>query len=302
MPHSRREGSRRTRLRPACALWQAQQCSYLQTDLVPDQRDTYIHGHHDSVLRSHRRRTVGNSAAYLIPRLLPGQQVLDVGCGPGTITTDLAQRVAPGSVTGIDNNPAPLAEARAAAQHQRAHNLTFEVADVYDLDYPGATFDVVHAHQVLQHLASPVAALQEMRRVCKPGGVVAARDADYAAMTWYPPQPGLDRWLDLYRRLARGNLAEPDAGRHLLSWARAAGSEQVTSSASVWCYATPEERAWWGDLWADRITSSAIAVQAVDRHLATREELEEMAIAWHRWAEQNDGWFTILHGEILCQG
>lgn len=269
---------------------------------MPDQRDTYIHGHHDSVLRSHRHRTVGNSAAYLIPRLLPGQQVLDVGCGPGTITTDLAQRVAPGSVTGIDNNPAPLTEARAAAQHQRAYNVTFEVADVYDLDYPDATFDVVHAHQVLQHLASPVAALHEMRRVCKPDGVVAARDADYAAMTWYPPRPGLDRWLGLYRRLARSNLAEPDAGRQLLSWARAAGFEQITSSASAWCYATPEERAWWGGLWADRITSSAIAAQAVNRHLATREELEEMATAWRQWAEQNDGWFAILHGEVLCCG
>ncbi|HKR52255.1 MAG TPA: methyltransferase domain-containing protein [Pseudonocardiaceae bacterium] len=138
-------------------------------------------GHHDSVLRSHRWRTVHNSAAYLIPHLRPGQRVLDVGCGPGTITIDLARLVAPGSVMGIDNEPAPLRPARADAQRQAANNVSFDVGNVYQLDYPDSTFDIVHAHQVLQHLAEPVAALAEMRRICRPGGYVAVRDADYAA-------------------------------------------------------------------------------------------------------------------------
>jgi SAM-dependent methyltransferase len=268
---------------------------------VSDQRNTYTHGHHDSVLRSHRWRTVGNSAAYLIPYLKPGQRVLDIGCGPGTITADLANRVAPGSVMGIDNDPAPLAEARANAQRHGAENVSLAVADVSDLDFPDGTFDVVHAHQVLQHLADPVAALREMRRVRKDGGVVAARDADYAAMTWYPPQAGLDRWLDLYRRVARSNRAEPDAGRRLLSWATAAGFREVTSSATAWCYATPGDRAWWGGLWADRVTSSALATQAVDQRFATREDLHDLADAWRQWSEHDDAWFAVLHGEILCQ-
>jgi ubiquinone/menaquinone biosynthesis C-methylase UbiE len=268
---------------------------------VPEQRNTYTHGHHDSVLRSHRWRTVGNSAAYLIPYLRPGQQLLDVGCGPGTITIDLAHRVAPGGVVGIDNHPAPLAEARAEAQRHGAGNVSFAVADVDHLDFSDDTFDVVHAHQVLQHLSEPVAALREMRRVCTPDGVVAARDADFAAMTWYPPRVGLDRWRELYQRVARSNRGEPDAGRCLLSWAQAAGFSKITSSAAVWCYATPEERAWWGDLWADRVTSSAFAAQAVDRHFATREDLENMAVAWRQWAVQDDGWFAVLHGEVLCR-
>ncbi|MGH3871605.1 MAG: methyltransferase domain-containing protein [Pseudonocardiaceae bacterium] len=269
---------------------------------MSEQRDAYTHGHHDSVLRSHRWRTVDNSAAYLVPHLRPGRRLLDVGCGPGTLTTDLAQRVAPGTVVGIDNDPAPLGEARAEAQRHGVRNVRFAVADVYHLDFPDATFDVVHAHQVLQHLAHPVEALREMRRVCTPGGVVAARDADYAAMTWYPPHPGLDRWLDLYQRVARSNRAEPDAGRHLLSWVRAAGFNEITSSASAWCFATPEQRAWWGGLWADRVTSSALATQAVDRNLATRDDLADTALAWHHWAAHNDAWFAVLHGEVLCQG
>ena len=272
-----------------------------QAGQVSHQQSSYIHGHHDSVLRSHRWRTVHNSAAYLIPHLRPDQRLLDVGCGPGTITIDFARMVAPGNVVGIDNEPAPLEPARADAQRQGVSNVCFTVGDVYQLNHPDGTFDVVHAHQILQHLTEPVAALREMRRVCKPDGYVAARDADFAAMAWYPQDDRLNRWLDLYRRIAYSNRTEPDAGRRLLSWAREAGFDDVTCSATAWCFATPEERAWWGGLWAERVISSALADQALDRQLASRQDLEDIADGWRRWTEQDDGWFTVLNGEVLCR-
>jgi ubiquinone/menaquinone biosynthesis C-methylase UbiE len=267
----------------------------------PDARpETYTHGHHESVLRSHRWRTVENSAAYLLPVLSPGTRVLDVGCGPGTITLDLAQRVAPGEVLGIDAAAEVLGTARTGADDAGVTNLRFEVADVYALPYDDAAFDLVHAHQVLQHLADPVAALREMRRVCAEAGTVGARDSDYEAMTWYPRVPVLDRWLDLYRVVARHNHGEPDAGRHLLAWARAAGFSTVVPSASVWCFATPEDRSWWGGLWADRVQASALADQAVELGLADRDELARIAAGWQEWAGSDDGWFAVLHGEVRC--
>jgi len=256
----------------------------------------YTHGHHESVLRSHRWRTAENSATYLLPHLRPGLSILDVGCGPGTITADLARLVAPGRVVGID--PSPDIVAQAAADHTEP-NLSFQVGDVYALaDATSEHFDVVHAHQVLQHLPDPVGALRAMRAV---GTLVAARDSDYRAMTWHPADPALDRWLDLYEDIARRNGGEPDAGRHLKAWANAAGFDDVAASASVWCFAAPDEREWWGGLWADRMTSSAIATQAVDEHLATREELDDLAAAWRRWAAHPDAWFAVLHGEVLCR-
>ena len=168
--------------------------------------ETYTHGHPEPVLRSHRWRTVENSAAYLVPRLVPGTRTLDVGCGPGTITADLAARVSPGAVVGVDTSADVVA---AAAREHTASNLSFRMADVYSLDEPDDSYELVHAHQVLQHLADPVAALVEMRRVCRRGGTVAVRDADYAAMTWWPEMPGLERWLDVYRTVARGTEASP---------------------------------------------------------------------------------------------
>ncbi|MGH4023253.1 MAG: methyltransferase domain-containing protein [Pseudonocardiaceae bacterium] len=262
--------------------------------------ETYTHGHAESVLRSHVWRTVDNSAAYLVRQLRPGLQVLDVGCGPGTITVDLARRVAPGRVLGVEPVEEPLAHARAAAREAGVDNVEFALGDVYALDAPDATFDVVHAHQVLQHLRDPVAALREMVRVTRPGGVVAARDGDYAGMMWWPADPRLDRWLDIYRAIARGNGGEPDAGRRLLGWAHAAGVTNVEPGASVWCHATPADRAWWGGLWAERIVHSAIAGQAVAGGYASQAELEDISAGWRDWAGHPDGWFTVPHGELLC--
>ncbi|MFG2868320.1 methyltransferase domain-containing protein [Streptomyces sp. NPDC048338] len=261
----------------------------------------YTHGHHESVLRSHSWRTAANSAAYLIPALRPGLDVLDVGCGPGTITADLAALVAPGRVTAVDAAPDALDRARAVADERGLKNVEFAVADVHALDFPDDSFDVVHAHQVLQHVGDPVQALREMRRVCRPGGVVAARDSDYGSFTWFPERPALDAWQALYRRVARANGGEPDAGRRLFSWARQAGFTQVTTTAATWCFAQPDERAWWSGLWADRTTESVYAELAVDGGHATSEDLAEIAEAWREWGRQEDAWFMVPHGEILCR-
>ena len=263
--------------------------------------DTYLHGHHDSVLRSHRWRTAENSAGYLLARLPADARVLDVGCGPGTITVDLAARVPEGEVTGIDAAGDVLALARQEADRRGQGNVRFEVGDVYDLGYDDDSFDVVHAHQVLQHLSDPVAALTEMRRVGRPGGLVAARDGDYGGFFWFPEDPGLTEWQELYRKVARALGGEPDAGRHLLSWARQAGFATIEASASAWCYTGPQDRPWWGDSWADRLTKSPFGDRAVEHGLATRQDLARLAEGWRRWAASEDGWFLIPHGEILCE-
>ena len=180
-------------------------------------------------------------------------------------------------------------------------NVSFAVADVHQLDSPDDAFDVVHAHQVLQHVADPVQALLEMRRVCVPGGIVAARDADYAGFIWFPQLPELDLWRDLYQQAARANGGEPDAGRRLLSWARQAGFDDIAPAGSLWCYATAATRQWWGGMWADRIVHSGVARELLQLGLATPAQLEEISAAWRAWAAAPDGWLAIPHGEIICR-
>ncbi|MBR8744861.1 class I SAM-dependent methyltransferase [Nocardiopsis sp. MG754419] len=261
----------------------------------------YTHGQHPTVTGSYLWRDAENSAAYALPEMLPGRSLLDVGCGPGSITVDLARRVAPGPVTAVDASPEAVEQARALAVEKGLKDIEFRVADVHDLDLPDDTFDVVHAHQVLQHVGDPVRALAEMGRVARPGGVVAVCDSDYPAMYWHPPLPELDAWRDLYLRVARANGGEPEAGRRLPAWARAAGFEDVTYVAEVWNHSDPERRTWWGGMWSRRILESDLARQAVDEGFADRAELEEISRGWKRWSEHPDGVFVLPRGAVLCR-
>jgi SAM-dependent methyltransferase len=260
--------------------------------------DVYTHGHHESVLRSHRWRTAENSAAYLLPHLRCGMSLLDVGCGPGTITFDLARRLAPGLVVGVDLS-ADVIEQAARARADGLDNVDLVVGDFRALDR--GTFDVVHAHQVLQHLSDPVGALRAMGRLTRPGGIVAVRDSDYPAMLWAPASEGLERWREIYLAVTRRNRARADAGRHLLAWAHGAGLADATYTTSTWTYADGDERSWWGELWAERITASSLAKQAVDYGLATEGELADVAAAWRAWAAEPDGVFVVVHGEVIAR-
>jgi SAM-dependent methyltransferase len=263
--------------------------------------EVYTHGHHESVLRSHKWRTAENSAAFLLPHLAEDARVLDVGCGPGTITAGLADRAPRGHVTGIDAAQEVIDQARAAVEPGKHSNLDFSAGDVYALHYPDDSFDVVHAHQVLQHLGDQVRALREMRRVTRPGGLVAVRDVDFGGMTWYPELPVLDEWREFYTRVARANGGEPHAGRRLHAWAGEAGFTDITCSSSTWTYATEAERSWWGGLWADRTLKSTFAATALEGGHATPEYLERIADGWRTWAADDNAWYLVPHGEILCR-
>lgn len=262
--------------------------------------DVYSHGHHESVLRSHSWRTAENSAGYLLDSLKPGLALLDVGCGPGTITLDLAARVAPGRVIGIDAAGEVIGKAEKLRNERGTTNVEFSTGDVYRLGFDDASFDVVHAHQVLQHLSDPVKALREMRRVLRPDGLLAVRDSDFGAFTWWPADPLLDRWLDLYHQVTAHNLAQADAGRRLLSWVQEATFTDIKVTSSTWTFAEPESRAFWGGLWADRIRYSAFADQVVGYGLSNGAELEAIAGAWLRWSEADDGCFVAVHVEVLA--
>ena len=268
--------------------------------------DVYTHGHHASVVGQHSARTAENSAAFLLPHLTEGHRVLDVGCGPGSITVGLAQRVGPtGQITAIDNAEHMVQTTAQAAHTNGLDNVTCEVLSVYDLPYEPHSFDVVYAHQTLQHLSDPVAALVAMRRVVKPGGYMALRDADYSSMLAHPASPAIDEWRDVYRAVARRNGAEPDAGRQLVAWLLEAGVPlaSVKYTAAAVTYAPGEEpwRSNWGNAWAERTRRSAFGKQAVEYGLATPAQLERMAQAWEEWAANPAALFYYVNGEALVR-
>jgi len=262
--------------------------------------DVYTHGHHPAVVRSHSWRTAENSAGYLLQHLRSGDRLLDLGCGPGTITIDLAAIVAPGDVIGVDASDDVIDTAGQNAEHAACANVRFVTGDVYAIDADDESFDVVHAHQVLQHLGDPIAALVEARRVLRPGGLLAVRDSDYGAFIWSPSDPRLDRWMQLYHHVPQHNGAQADAGRWLPAWVAQAGFHDIRTSSSTWTFADPESRAWWGGLWAERVTASSLAEQALAYGLSSEAELADLAAAFESWSADPDALFVVVHVEVLA--
>src|SRR5258708_7578061 len=195
--------------------------------------ETYQLGHHPSVVARHERRTAERGGAFFLPFLKPGMRLLDVGCGPGSITSGFAQRVAPGETIGIDASVDVIATAKSLAGVTAARNLSFEVGSIYEPRFAAGTFDAVFAHQVLQHLRRPVDALRQMRALLAPGGVLGVRVLDWGSTIFYPESEGVRRALAIQFDLARRNGAEPNAGRHLRRWFREAGFAEMRLTTST---------------------------------------------------------------------
>jgi ubiquinone/menaquinone biosynthesis C-methylase UbiE len=227
-------------------------------------------------------------------------QVLDVGCGPGSITISIAQQIPTGHVTGVEYVSDPLDGARELAKANGVSNVTFQEGDIHALPFQDNTFDVVHAHQVLQHIADPIQALREMRRVVKEGGIVACRES--AELSWYPENPGIAIWRQITETMQRAKGGSPHPGRMIHVWARDAGFEhsKIKKSAGAWCFGSDEERAYWGGSMQARAMSSGFAKSAVGEGFAQKDDLEIIAAGWKDFVENQNAWFGLLHGEILC--
>jgi len=274
-------------------------------------KDIYTHGHHPSVVSQHSARTAADSAGFLLPHLKPGLRCLDVGCGPGSISVGLAHAVGPtGLLMAVDVEKEVVKQC--TRRFEEAGVSTFAsstVASVYHLNehFEENTFDICYANQVLQHLSDPVKALREMKRVVKhPGGIIAVRDADYASMLCHPSLPGIDRWREVYRKTARKNGAEPDAGRHLMNWtvsSKVFQEENVEFTTEVKVYDSSDEEARrsWALSWRDRCLHSAFAGQAVDYGVCTRQEMREMARDWEKWSTEPQGVFYYVIGQALIK-
>lgn len=269
----------------------------------------YPAGHHKAVLASHLSRNAHNSAAHLLPHLKPGMSILDIGCGPGTISTSFGGIVGPsGRVVGVDPSESVIETAIETAGGSYP-NVTFQVGDGSNLPFEDGTFDVVHAHQVLQHTTQAVQMLKEMRRVArKPGGIVSLREADATSTTIWPHQPRIDYlFKELYPKVASSGGADPLTGRKLHILLREAGfsKDEVTITAGTHLYGVNNlaEAEWWSSSWADRVAAegSGFGKTAIEKGFASQEELDAIADAWREWGKSEDAWYAMLDGEAICR-
>jgi ubiquinone/menaquinone biosynthesis C-methylase UbiE len=262
----------------------------------------YMQGHDASTLASHRSRSAEKQASYLLPKITRTSHILDVGCGPGTITCDFAKYTSQGHATGVDYSADVIESAETEAKNRGVQNITFRAATVHNLPFDDETFDIVHCNAVLVHLPRAVEALKEMRRVCKTGGIVATREPDWATCIIHPYMPPLERWKAVHVQLKRNEGIEPNAGRHLASWALEAGFS--TGNVSIQCdvlqYFGKEEVKWWGELYAKRMHTE-MGDRAVRASIATANEVDVFAAAYLEWSTTDGALWTLTHMMMLCE-
>jgi SAM-dependent methyltransferase len=193
--------------------------------------EIYTPGYAEPTLRLMLQRNAAKHAAFFTPYLRGGMCVLDCGCGPATITLDLAKLVSPGQVVGIDLEPNQLRSAQDRSR-QQGINASFGVASVYNLPFADSQFDAVFAHALFEHLREPARALSEMRRVLRSSGIVALRSPDWAGWLVYPPCPLIEQGFDSFKKIQIANGGNPHVGRALSGLLRQSGFSNVSFSAS----------------------------------------------------------------------
>jgi len=248
----------------------------------------YMPGYTPRIVSFMTRRSAETHAAFFLPHLRAGMRLLDCGCGPGTITRGLAARVAPGEAVGVDLEASQLELAR--KEPNSPPNLRYVQAGVYELPFPDGHFDAVFAHALFEHIAEPVRAAREIRRVLKPGGVAGLCSPDWSGFIFAPPDADLESAAMLFRRIQESHGGNTIAGRCLGRWLLEAGFADVKLSARYEC---PEDLAVMGDFLHDRLERAPREDDIFKQRWTDAASLDRMLQAIRTWEKRPDGMFAL---------
>jgi ubiquinone/menaquinone biosynthesis C-methylase UbiE len=256
--------------------------------------EQYTIGYGEAADRWMRQRSAASDAGFFLPQLRPGARVLDVGCGPGSITVGLAEAAAPGQVIGVDVEPVQIQRARALAAERALDNVRFEVASAYKLPYPDASFDAVFAHFLLGNLHEPLRAMCEMRRVLGPGGVAGILDTDWGCWILEPSTELLRSFQDVLTRAIERCGASPYYARHQRRLLLEAGFSRAEAYARAGHQGTPERTRMAAENLEARLRAPLVWNRILAEGWADLATLEAMCAELHRWAEQPDAFQVAL--------
>ena len=267
-----------------------------QASATPD----YTMGYSAEILETQMRATAETRAAYLIPYLRPGLRVLDFGCGPGSISMGLARAVSPGQLHGVDMDATQIEAARALAASQGRDNAVFHVGDVTALDFEDDFFDVAHCRSVLMHVPDTAAVLSEVKRVLKPGGILACREMICGSCFTYPEFDVMKKSWDMFADLLAADDGHPQMGREMKGHIIEAGFDNIRVTASFSTYSSPEEIAAIYRLVSRWLLSPEVTEAAMKYGASSQRLVSNLKVAYDRWKDDPGACFTFAYGEAIA--
>ena len=267
-----------------------------RTSATPD----YTMGYSAVILETQLRATAETSAAHLLPHLRPGLRLLDFGCGPGTISVGLAEAVAPGEMHGVDMDESLIERARSVAASLGQDNAIFHVGDVTDLQFEDNFFDVAHCRSVLMHVPDTAGVLSEVKRVLKPGGIIACREMICESAFTHPNFGIMRRSWDMFEDLVRADDGHPQMGKDMKHHILEAGFTDIRMSASFSVYSSPEQIASIHRLISQWLLSHEVTEAAIKYGASSENLVEDLRAAYDRWKEHPAALFAFAYGEALA--
>ena len=260
---------------------------------------SYTMGYSDEFRQLLNRRSAQTHAAHLLPHLEPGHRVLDFGCGPGTISVGLASAVEPGELHGIDVEESQIELARAAAKAGGHDNATFHVGDVTALPFEDDYFDAAHCHAVLMHVPDTQAALAEVKRVLKPGGIVSSRETIVASSFLEPGTEESQPAWDTFANLVSANGGHPNMGRELRNAFLDAGFSDVRATASFDSFGTTEDVLFFHGFIMDWFYKPEVIGAATKFGIATQEDFDQWSLNLDEWKSHPGAVGGLAFGEAI---
>ena len=264
---------------------------------------TYTMGYGPEFRKMLERRNAADCAAHLLPHLKPGMRLIDLGCGPGTISVGLADAIAPGQLLGIDMEPTQIEMASAAAKAGGHGNARFQAGDATDLPFGDATFDVAFCHALLNHAPDTQAVIAEVKRVLKPGGLFAAREVIGDSSIIEPALGfgGLNEgsgWATFLKLLA-ANGGHPQMGRELKAAFVAAGFADVRATGSFESYDTADDLAFLHGLVNGWFFAPKTMGAAIKHGLASEEQFDRWRGSLDQWVDEPGAFAAFAWGEAI---
>jgi ubiquinone/menaquinone biosynthesis C-methylase UbiE len=248
----------------------------------------YAPGYAQDAVSMMAGRGAPERAEFALPLLHPGARVLDVGCGPGSITLGLSPAA---HVLGVDLEPGQVEIARRAAKLSRSSTVDFLTASVYRLPLADESLDVVFSHALFEHLARPADALTELRRVLRPGGSIALSTSDWSRANLRPRTANVDAALRGHYLLRKRSGGDPFAGKRLAEHVERAGFRVVRTRTRHRSDMTYRELAKYVE---------ARLVAALEEPARDRDQLASAARSAWAWARGSDGDFEQCWTEIIA--